>query len=132
MLIQFGPSRAAGNAVHGIDFHQPLLNHAPDFIGRLQRCARRQNDIQLHRQQQDRFEAAARTFGTLTARAHLLGASDPRGPRTLFHEVLGQERKFMHHLLGFAVAYTERVMEDFEEVCGRAGEIRKAWKVRAE
>jgi hypothetical protein len=83
-------------------------------------------------QQQDRFEAADRTFGTLTARAHLLGASDPRGPRTLFHEVLGQERKFMHHLLGFAVAYTERVMVGFEVVCGRAGEVRKAWKVRAE
>ena len=82
-------------------------------------------------QQMDRFEAAARTFGALTARAHLLGSADPRGPRALFHEVLGQERKFLHRVLGFAVAYTERVMEDFEEVCARAGEIRKAWKVRA-
>jgi hypothetical protein len=82
-------------------------------------------------QQQERFEAVARVFGALTARAHLLGATDPRGPRALFHEVLGSERKFLHHLLGFAVAYTERVNEDFEEVSKRSDEIRKAWKIRA-
>ena len=81
-------------------------------------------------QQNDKFVGAAKVFGALTARAHLLGSPGRVGPRALLREILGRDRQFLHHLLGFGVAYTERVVEDFEDVSLRAGELRKAWKIK--
>ena len=76
----------------------------------------------------ERFRAAARVFGDITARDHLLASLGKPGPRALLKEIHGKEDRFVHKLLSFAVNYTDRTMDDYEEFLDRRAEIAKAWK----
>jgi uncharacterized protein (DUF2252 family) len=90
------------------------------------------NDDRFHHDQftdPARYETAARIFGEITARVHLLGTMGKNGPRTIHRQILGQEDRFVNRLLSFAVAYADRVHADFEELVRRRDQVAKAWGV---
>ena len=91
------------------------------------------NDDRFHHKQfadPARFESAARIFGEITARAHLLATLGETGPRSIHGEILGREDRFVVRLLSFAVAYADRVNADYEELMARREQIAKAWGAR--
>lgn len=71
--------------------------------------------------------ADAKTYGAITARAHLLGSMPEAGPRTLLTEIAGHEEDFVRRVIHFSVAYTEKVIGDYRELLGRQKEVRKKW-----
>ena len=71
--------------------------------------------------------ADAKTYGAITARAHLLGSMPEAGPRTLLNEIAGHEDDFVRRVIHFSVAYTEKVIADYRELLGRQKEVRKKW-----
>jgi hypothetical protein len=73
-----------------------------------------------------RFTAAARVFGSIAARAHLLGSLKEDGPRPLAQ--LGG--RFVLRVIAFATAYAEQTLEDFEELTRRRGELQRLWRER--
>jgi uncharacterized protein (DUF2252 family) len=78
------------------------------------------------------FQRAAQMFGTMTARAHLLGSIGNPGPRPLVKKLQGREDRFVHKLLSFAVAYADRTFEDFDELNRRKAEVAQAWSAKGE
>ncbi|MEO7142876.1 MAG: DUF2252 family protein [Bryobacteraceae bacterium] len=91
------------------------------------------NDARFaHKQFADpaRFETAARIFGEITARAHLLATLGKKGPRGLHQELMGREDRFVNRLLSFAVAYTDRTYADYDDLIRRRDEVAKAWSKR--
>ena len=89
------------------------------------------NDLRFdHKQfrELDRFLAASRIFGEITARAHLLGSLGKPGPREIPQEISRREDRFVYHLLRFAVAYAGRVMDGHEELVRRKEEVARAWR----
>lgn len=78
----------------------------------------------------DRFQAAARTFGHITARAHLLASLKKPGPRSLLTELAHAEDRWVNRTLAFATAYAHQVHEDFDELRRRSGEVAGAWGVK--
>lgn len=91
------------------------------------------NDARFpHREFTDpaRFHNAAKIFGKITARDHLLSSLKRRGPRALSKEILGSEDRFVYRLLAFAAAYTVQTMDDYAEFQRRRGEIARAWKAK--
>ncbi len=77
----------------------------------------------------DSFLAATQAFGEITARVHLLGNLKKRGPRMLLTELANSEDRFVQRILAFAVAYTDRTLDDYDELKRRGAEIRRAWSV---
>ncbi len=69
----------------------------------------------------------AKTYGSITARAHLLGSLPEAGPRTILKEIKGHEEDFVRRVIHFSVAYTEKVLADHAELVKRQKEVRKAW-----
>lgn len=67
-------------------------------------------------------------FGEVTARAHLLASLGTEGPRKMVARSGVTEDRLVHRLLAFAMSYSSRVHEDFDEVKKRRGEFVKAWK----
>ncbi len=91
------------------------------------------NDARFpHREFSDpaRFHNAAKIFGRITARDHLLASLGTRGPRALSKEILGSEDRYVYRLLAFAAAYTVQTMDDYGEFQRRRGEIARAWKAK--
>lgn len=91
------------------------------------------NDARFpHREFTDpaRFHNAAKIFGKITARDHLLASLAARGPRALSKEILGSEDRFVYRLLAFAAAYTVQTMDDYAEFQRRRAEIARAWKAK--
>lgn len=68
-----------------------------------------------------------KTYGEITARAHLLGAMPEPGPRTMLKEIAVHEDDFIRRLIHFSVAYTEKVLADYRELLERQKELRKRW-----
>jgi hypothetical protein len=77
----------------------------------------------------ERLEQAADVFGGITARAHLLASLGAVGPRKFLASSGVNEDRMVHRLVAFAVSYSSRVHEDFDEIKRRRSEIAKAWKV---
>ncbi len=73
------------------------------------------------------FQAAARVFGHLTARVHLLGAGNSPGPRRLLSEIHPDEGRFSRRVLSFAAAYADRTWGAHAELKRRAAEVRRVW-----
>lgn len=72
----------------------------------------------------ERFRRAARIFGELTARAHLLSTLGKSGPRGITKALVGgQDRRWAQRQAAFAVAYTDRVLDDFAEFLTRKQEV---------
>ncbi len=69
----------------------------------------------------------AKTYGAMTARAHLLGSIPEPGPRTMLKEIGGREDDFVRRVIHFSVAYTEKVLTDYRELVDRQKEVRKRW-----
>jgi uncharacterized protein (DUF2252 family) len=65
---------------------------------------------------------AARLLGAITARVHLLGSLKGAGPR-----LLTGDPGLVRRVLGFAAAYVDRVMEDFDELERRKEEVARRW-----
>jgi uncharacterized protein (DUF2252 family) len=76
----------------------------------------------------ERFEKAARIFGEITARAHLLSTLGKKGPRPLLTLLSGRQDRFVNGMVAFAVAYTDRTLDDYEEFRKRQGEVARAWE----
>ncbi len=74
-----------------------------------------------------RFQNAARIFGEITARSHLLSTLGSKGPRSLLRELAGGEDRWINRLVTFAVAYTDRVLDDHQELCARRSEVAEKW-----
>jgi hypothetical protein len=78
----------------------------------------------------ERLEQAAGVFGGITARAHLLASIGAVGPRKFLASSGLIEDRLVHRLMAFALSYSSRVHEDFDEIKRRRGELAKAWKVK--
>ena len=76
-----------------------------------------------------RFQTAARIFGEITARVHLLGSLAKAGPRDLVHEIAGREDRFIGRLLAFAVDYAYQTIEDHAELLRRRDEVARDWSL---
>lgn len=77
----------------------------------------------------DRFANAARIFGEITARVHLISSLGSTGPRAIAHEVAGPaQERWIQRMVAFAVAYTDRTLDDYAEFCSRRKEIAEQWK----
>jgi uncharacterized protein (DUF2252 family) len=90
------------------------------------------NDARFNpKSMQDRqhFQRAAEIFGNITARAHMLASVGEQGPHLLVQKLHSREDRFVHKLLGFAVAYADRVFEDFDELTRRKAEVAEAWRI---
>lgn len=74
-----------------------------------------------------RLVEAACAFGIITARAHLLASKAGMGPRAIPRELAGHEGRWVHRIVSFAAAYTERVREDYDEFLREGERVRKAW-----
>ena len=89
------------------------------------------NDIRFNHMEfkdPDRFQHAARIFGEVTARGHLLSTLGEPGPRALLKELAGgKEERWIQRTAVFAASYTDRTLEDFEEMTQRKEEIQKIW-----
>lgn len=77
----------------------------------------------------ERFEQAAKVFGQITARAHTLAATRGHGPERLVRELQKREDRFVQRMLTFAVDYTARAHDDFDEFRARHDEVAAAWAV---
>jgi Uncharacterized protein conserved in bacteria (DUF2252) len=64
---------------------------------------------------------AARVFGGITARAHLLSSVGDEGPRPL------AKAAFSRRLIAFALEYADQAQRDHAEFCSRRDEIAKVW-----
>ena len=82
-------------------------------------------------QDREHFQQAAEIFGKITARAHMLGSVSEPGPQLLVRKLQSREDRFVHKLLSFAVAYADRVFDDFDELTRRKAEVEEAWRARA-
>lgn len=74
-----------------------------------------------------RFDQAARSFGFVLARCHLLSCSSNEGARTLPAALAGTEDRLIHSILRFAVNYASQTVEDYEELKARQAEVEKRW-----
>ena len=72
-----------------------------------------------------RLSVAARVFGGITARAHLMSSLGTEGPRPLAKAKASMQRP----LIAFALGYAETVQRDQADFCQRADEVRKALKL---
>ena len=90
------------------------------------------NDIRFnHAEFKDpsRFQQAARVFGEVTARAHLVSTLGERGPRPILKELRdANEERWIQRMSAFAVAYADRTMDDYREFRERSAEIQKVWE----
>ena len=76
-----------------------------------------------------RFANAARIFGEITARVHLISSLGKAGPRAIAHELAGSgQERWIQRMVAFAVAYTDRTLDDYAEFCSRRKEIAEQWK----
>ncbi len=75
----------------------------------------------------ERLEGAARIFGEITARVHLLGSLGASGPRELASSA-GREG-WLRRLLAFALACADRTLEAHQEFKRRRAQVAAAWKV---
>jgi uncharacterized protein (DUF2252 family) len=82
-------------------------------------------------QDPEHFQKAAEIFGKITARAHLLASMGNPGPRPLLKQLRGREDRFVHKILGFAVAYADRTFEDYDELIRRKAEVERAWSTKS-
>ena len=89
------------------------------------------NDIRFNHKESkdpDRFQHAARIFGEVTARGHLVSTLGKRGPRSILKELQGgKEERWIQRTAVFAAAYADRVLDDFAEMTERKEEIQKIW-----
>lgn len=77
----------------------------------------------------DRFAHAARIFGEITARVHLVSSLGKIGPRAIAKELAGSgQERWIQRMVAFAVAYTDRTLDDYSEFCSRRQEIAAQWK----
>ncbi|MGI8741605.1 MAG: DUF2252 family protein [Bryobacteraceae bacterium] len=74
-----------------------------------------------------RFLHAARIFGEITARAHLISTLGKKGPRALLRELAGRQDRWVNRLVAFAVAYTDRTLDDYQEFLARRSELGEKW-----
>ncbi len=70
-----------------------------------------------------RLTAAARVFGGITARAHLLASLGTEGPRPL------AKARMQRRLMAFALEYAGTVQQDHEDFCRRVDEVKKAFRL---
>ena len=68
-----------------------------------------------------------KTYGAITARAHLLGSMPEPGPRAMLKEIASSEEDFVRRVIHFSVAYTEKVLADYRELLQRQNEVREKW-----
>jgi uncharacterized protein (DUF2252 family) len=76
----------------------------------------------------ERLRHAARIFGEITARDHLLETLGKTGPREiveLLHGAVGE--RWVKRMVAFAVAYADRTLDDFGEFCSQKDEIAREW-----
>jgi uncharacterized protein (DUF2252 family) len=72
----------------------------------------------------DRLQHASRIFGEITARDHLLQTIGKTGPREITQLLHGSaEERWVKRMVAFAVAYSDRTLDDFTEFCSRKDEI---------
>ena len=71
-----------------------------------------------------RLASAAKVFGGITARAHLLSSLGDQGPRELT-----ETGRFGRRMVALALEYAEQTQRDYAVFCQRREEVRKAWKV---
>jgi uncharacterized protein (DUF2252 family) len=74
-----------------------------------------------------RFENAAKGFGMVLARCHLLASRHEEGARSIAKEIAGREDRVVHAVLRFAVNYAARTSEDYEELKARRAEVETQW-----
>jgi len=100
--------------------------HTKRFIGytRLGKMPLQARELGVNDQ---RLAADGKTFGAITARAHLLGSMPEPGPRTMLKEIAGHEEDFVRRVIHFSLAYTEKVLADYRELLARQKEVRKRW-----
>ena len=78
-----------------------------------------------------RFHHAARIFGEVTARCHLVSTIGKRGPRALIKELAGgKDERWIRRMVAFAVAYADQTLDDYAEFCDRKAEVAKHWDVQ--
>ena len=78
----------------------------------------------------DRFKLAARLFGDVTARTHLVSTLGKTGVRALSKELAGgKQDRWVKRMVAFAVAYTDQVLDDYAEYCARREEVARKWSV---
>jgi len=78
----------------------------------------------------EKFARAAKIFGEITGRAHLLASLGAGGPRDILKQIKGKEDRWVSRLVAFALAYAHQTYDDYEEFTARKAEIAKAWGVR--
>ena len=78
----------------------------------------------------EKFARAARIFGEITARAHLLSSLGEDGPRALLKQIKGVEDRWVNRGVAFALAYAHQTFDDYQEFTARKAEVAKAWGVK--
>lgn len=87
------------------------------------------NDVRFQHREfsaPERLEGAARIFGEITARVHLLGSLGATGPREL--TARGGQDGWRRRLLAFALACADRTLEGYQELQRRRAEVAAAWQ----
>lgn len=74
----------------------------------------------------DGFHRAARTFGEVTARAHLVSTLGKRGPRAILKELKTTEDRWIRRMAAFSAAYADRILDDYEEFRAGRAEVEEA------
>lgn len=75
-----------------------------------------------------RFHHAARIFGEVTARCHLISTLGKSGPRGITQELAGgKDGRWIRRMVAFAVAYADQALDDYGEFCDQKAAIAKQW-----
>ena len=107
-----------------------LLGYVPFYEFPMQTRELGANDCRFSNDQYKvaaKLEQAARVFGGITARAHLLASLGQEGPRKFLARSGTTEDRVVQRLIAFATAYVSQVHEDFDELKKRQSEVALAW-----